>query len=135
MIVLDVLVVIVIAMALSLLLTSGFRWRHPRGGESAGSAILFLFLILAFAMLAAGAWLPPLGPPFWGSSFFTFFLAGLFVVLVILAVAPPPRRRPATRAEAIEEIRESEAAGMVFGVLFWILLLGLITVLVLRWIL
>jgi len=121
----ELLTIVLFAVALASILGWGFGWRHPAGGDGVAASIVFLFVILMMAMWAFGAWLPPWGPVWYGAPWLTFLLIGLFVSLLILAVATPTRR-PRTPTEAAAEAREEAVAATAFGAFFWILLLGLL---------
>ncbi len=120
----DFLFIVIFAFILSSILTWGFGWRHPARRDASGAAVLFAFLVLFLAMWAGGAWLAPVGPVFYGSSWLGFMMIGIFVVLLILAVAAP-ERRPPTSVEAEREAEETAAVAVVFGVFFWILIMAL----------
>lgn len=121
----DFLAVLFLALILSSLLTWGFGWRHPARSEPVGASVVFVFLVLGLGMWAFGAWIPPVGPIWFGTAFVDLLLIGLFISLLILALAGP-RRLPKTREEAVAEVRESETAAVVFGTFFWLFVLGLV---------
>ena len=122
----DLLFIIVFAGILSSILTWGVGWRHPARSDAVVTSVLFLFVLLLFAMWAGGAWLPPRGPVFRGTPWLSLLLIGLFVSLIVLAVATPVRRPPRTPVEAAEEAREEAVTAAAFGIFFWILILGLL---------
>jgi len=129
----DFLVVMIFALILSSLIGWGLGWRHPASSEATGTSVLFLFLILMFAMWAAGAWLPPWGPVVFGASWLTLLVVGLFVGLLLLAAATPARP-PRTSRQATAEASEAAAVGAVFGLFFWLLLIGLLIAIIARYI-
>ena len=119
---LNLLFVFLFALVFSSILGWGLGWRHPARADAAGVSILFLFVILLVVMWAGAAWLPPLGPAFYGTSWLTILIVGLVVSLLVLAVSMPVRRRTIPRETEIKA--EQEAAA--FGVFFWVLILGLL---------
>lgn len=120
------LLVIILAFIFSAILVGIFRWRHPASSSDAvGGAFIFLFMILLFSIWAAGVWLPPWGPVIMGTPWVVPVLIALFFSLFILSLAAPARR-PRTRLEKVEQAREEEAAGTIFGVFFWILIAALL---------
>jgi NADH:ubiquinone oxidoreductase subunit 6 (subunit J) len=125
MIIIDLLMVFLFAIILTSVVTWGFGWRHPAGSETVGASVLFLFVILMLAMWAGGAWLPPWGPVWNGTSWLNLLMIGLLVSLLILAVTAP-KRRPRSPQEAAEQAEESAVVGTVFGIFFWILFMGLL---------
>lgn len=120
---LDFIAVVIIALVLSSILVWGFSWRHPARRDTVGPSLLFLFLILLFAVWAGGAWFPPWGPLFLDTAWMAFLLIGLFVSLIVLAAAAP-MRPPRTPSAARAEAEETAVVGTVFGVFFWVLILG-----------
>jgi hypothetical protein len=127
----EVLFALVIAVLFAAILSCVFGWRHPSRSEP-GSAVLFLFLLLFFSAWAGGVWLAPVGPALWGVYWMPFLLVGLLFALLILA-ASAPGRRPRSAKEAVERAEEAEAAGVVFSIFFWALLLSLIAAIVIRY--
>jgi len=121
---------IVFAVLLSALLVGLFGWRYP-GREEPWPAVLFFFLVLFLATWAAGLWVSPVVVGAGGGYWLTFFVIAVLLALLLAATAPP-RRPPRTAREAAEEAQSAAAAQAVFGVFFWILILGLIAVIVIR---
>lgn len=121
----DLLLVIFIALILSSLLSWGLGWRHPAGDGALGASFLFLFLIILFAMWAGGAWIRPWGPVGYSTTWLGLLLIGAFVALLIAAVAAPTRRPP-TLSEARVQVQEETTMAAVFGLFFWILIVGLV---------
>lgn len=120
---------IVIAAFLSLILIGLFRRRGP--GPCAG--FFFVFSTLFLAVWAGGIWLLPVGPPLWGESWLGFVLVGL-VFALLLAVALPSRKQPATLDLQHPEVKAaSEAAELVFGLFFYLLVIVLIVAIVGRY--
>jgi hypothetical protein len=119
---LDLFILVLFALVLSNLMTWGFRWRHPARSDAVGSSILFLFLVLTFAMWAGMVWLPPseTGRTPWLS----LILIGVVLSLLFLATAVPGRT-PHTAAESLRQERDAAAAGTAFGLFFWLLLVVL----------
>lgn len=118
----DLLFVFLFALIFSSILGLGLGWRHPARADAVGISILFLFIILLVVMWAAAAWLPPLGPALYGTSWLTILIVGLAISLLILAVSMPVSRQPVPEKTATRA--EHEAAA--FGAFFWILILGLL---------
>jgi hypothetical protein len=119
----DLLFVFLFALILSSILIWGFGWRHPAETEAVGASFLFLFLILLVVMWAAGAWLVPWGPVVYDTPWLGLLLIGLFISVLILAVAAPTWK--GKRAEPMAGAEEAVAA-TIFGIFFWILIVGLL---------
>lgn len=130
MLVMDLVFVFLMAVLFSVLLTSGFGWRHP-AREEMWPAGIFLFTILFLVMLGGGLWIEPWGPLVAGVAWVPYLMLGLLVLLLVLAAAAParPSRTP---AEAAQETEEATAIGAVFGVFFWILVVALLVSIVVR---
>jgi len=121
----DLIWVFLFALVLSSILSWGFHWRHPAGGDAVGASFLFLFLILMLAMWAGAGWFRPGPPAEYHTPWLGLLLIGFFISLIILAAAAPVRK-PRTPAEAREAAREEAAAATAFGLFFWILIVGLL---------
>jgi hypothetical protein len=136
---------LIFALVIALLLAVLFiPWTAPeREAErtSAAAVLLFFFLILFLATWAGGVWIRPVGPPLWGASWMSFVLVGFFVAMLLAAATEPSRRRyirsrgklvPVRNPEAEEET--AEAVATAFGLLFWVLILGLIAAIVISYV-
>jgi len=123
----DLLFVLLFALALGSILSWGFGWQRPGRTSGAGASFLFLFLILLFAMWAGAGWLRPWGPTAYGTPWLGLLLVGLFVSLLILAITPPANK-PWTPSEARAEAREEAEMAKAYGTVFWILIVALVIV-------
>lgn len=131
----DVLFALLVAMVLSLLLAPLAAPHRARGGGSATAAFLFFFLILFFATWAGGVWLTPFGPTVWGGYWLPFVLIGLFVALLLAAAAEPTRGDSIRRRTApVQEAEAETVAVTMFGMLFWILMIGLVAAVIARYV-
>ena len=129
----DVLFALLVAVLLSMLfLPLAAPYRERAGGSS--GALLFFFLVLFFATWAGGVWLTPVGPALWGGYWLPFVLIGLFVALLLAAAAEPTRRDYLRRKTApVQEAEAETVAVTFFGVLFWILMIGLAVAVIARY--
>jgi hypothetical protein len=125
----EILFAFVVALVLTMLLIPLTAPRRARNGESVVGTILFFFLILFLASWAGGLWLTPVGPPLWGGFWAPFLLVGIFVTLMLAAAGEPSRhydsRSRVTEPSTAEEATET-AAVVAFGMMFWVLILGLV---------
>lgn len=132
MLMLDLLFAFLVALILSLGFISWIAAERKAAGTSAISAPLFFFLILLFATWAGGVWRKPFGPPSMGVALLPVIFVGLFVALQIAAATDPSRRymgsqrRVPRMGRATTSEETAEFAAVAFGMLFWILLVGLI---------
>ena len=128
----DLMIVFGIAVILSLLLAGPFAWRRPGQGVFWGN-VFFLFLVFFFISWAGGVWLPPFGPVLWGAYWMPFVLTAVIVGLLLLALVPA--RRPRTRREAIiQQAKEETAARTTLDFFLWILVLGLLIAIIVRYV-
>jgi hypothetical protein len=131
----DLLFAFVIALLLSALLVGAAGWRHPRNPDT-GAAALFLFFIFLALIWAGGTWSAPYGPTLWGAYWLPFLMIGLFLGIIILAIGtaamPPDSGRISEGAvpEQTDAEAAAEGAAVVFGVFFWILLLGAVAAII-----
>ncbi|MFW6303564.1 MAG: hypothetical protein ACOC2L_02990 [Candidatus Sumerlaeota bacterium] len=124
----DIIFIFLFAIIFASILGWGFGWRHPRRRDAAGPSVLFLFVILLLAMWAGSTWMTPWGPTVAGSALLTLFLVGLFVSLVVMAVGTPPE--PYEPTEPAAEGEDVVVAGTIFGLFFWILVIGLVVTII-----
>lgn len=122
----DLLFLLFGAMLLSSLLAWGFRWRHPARGSRLGVSLLFLFLVLLFAMWSGGLWLDTVRVPWLDALGVRFLAVGLFVSLILLAAARRPAGRMRSPEKAVEEEEKEAEMQSAFGIFFWILLVAMI---------
>jgi hypothetical protein len=133
MIILEVL----IALTISLLLSSVFALATRRGGRRTG--LFWLFLIIFLATWAGGIWLRPFGPTLWGIHWLAFLLVGLILALIIAVSAPgrPPKGRHET-LDMLERIRKEKEmeklAYITLNTFFWVVVLALFVVIIIRYI-
>lgn len=104
-------------------------------GESGRWGKWPVFLLFFFALLAGGLWLTPAGPPMVGVYWVPFLFVAIFIALLWAQVSPAPRRRRRKAGHASvptmqDDMPESPAG---FEVLFWLLLVGLATIVLLRY--
>jgi hypothetical protein len=124
----DLLLAFIVALLLSLVFIPIVSSR--RGGRQGSliTVVLFFFLILFFATWAGGVWVTPFGPAIWGVNWMPFVAVGLLVAL-LLAAATEPSRRSSLHSPAEPATAEAEAVGATFGLMFWILMIGLLAIL------
>lgn len=133
MIILEVL----IALSVSLLLSSVFALATRRGGRRTG--LFWLFLIIFLATWAGGIWLRPFGPTLWGIHWLAFLSVGLILALILALSAPgkPPKGRHET-LEMLERIRKEKEmekfAYITLNTFFWVVILALFVVIIIRYI-
>ena len=125
-------VALFIAILVSVVFSFALRRRIPRRG------FFWFFLILLLATWAGGMWIGPLGPTFRGIYWLPFVLVAILVGFFLFAVAP--RRAPTSRIETLEMLEEigrerrlEKLTYISFGLFFWIALLTLITVIIVRY--
>jgi hypothetical protein len=128
MIFLDFLFVLIIALLLTGIFAAGFRRNRTL------PALFTFFIVLFLSTWAAGAWIEPVGPVIWGIAWVPFFAIGLifaFLLAALLPPAPPPR----TVIEREEQVEEAGAAGffIALNIFFWILIVGLLAALLVRY--
>ena len=104
---------------------SGILAAHSirRGVRQAGGwpVFLFLFLLLLLMTWAGGVWMTSFGPVLWG-SYWLPFLSVAIIVALLLAALLPPAHPPRTAGEALQIAHEREAASLVLGTFFWMVL-------------
>ena len=117
---------LVIACILTIIFAVGFR------RQEWGAGLLLFFLILFLATWAGGLWLTPIGPLWWGVPWLSFLLVGLVIALLLVALIPagrPPRINRDPRRQA----RASAETLMAIDIFFWVLIVGLLVTIVIRY--
>lgn len=121
----DFLFVFVFALIFTGIFVGGFR-RQTEWGDLALFFLLILLLTWAF-----GGWFPAFGPMIWGVVWIPFFITALLVTLLLTAFIEPGR--PKTPMEAVEEEQTARKSLVVVDAFFWILLIGLVGIIVYRY--
>jgi vacuolar-type H+-ATPase subunit I/STV1 len=128
---LDLIAAVSVALVFSLILAGLLGWKRP-GREGFGSALLFLFFLLAVIVWAGGSWAGPAGPVMWGIAWIPFLTVGFFGTLLIAALVPP--RQPRTRREALEQAEAQVGAEATLTAFFWLLVVLLAIAIVVRYV-
>lgn len=126
-----VLVDFFFALGIAALVTALFAAGLGRRGPWASSPLFFVLVFLA--AWAGGVWITPVGPPLWGFYWLPFVIVAVLFAL-LLAAATPPARPPRSRLEAQEQARDMATTALVVETFFWVLLIGLVLVILLRYV-
>ncbi|MEJ2157493.1 MAG: hypothetical protein P8X96_19355 [Desulfobacteraceae bacterium] len=125
-----------ISFVVALTLSSGFVIATRKRGRRRG--FLWLFLLIFFATWAGGVWLQPVGPTIGGVRWIQFLVSGL-IILALIALFTPSRP-PHGRRETLEKLAQlrnikvvEQATYVVLGIMFWVVLSGLIIAIVIRY--
>jgi len=113
------------------LIFSAILMSFNRRGPGPWYGFLFFFVLMFLIMWAFGPWIRPAGPLFLGISWLPLFVFGLIIALLSGAMVPPAPKTPRHRTEnelSTEEANES--VKLALGVVFWILIIGLIIVII-----
>jgi hypothetical protein len=130
----DFLAAFAVAFISTVLFALATRKRGLRKG------LLLVFLMLLLSTWAGGVWMQPFGPVLWGIHWLTFLLIGAIVALIIAAAQsksePHGRQETIAMLERMEQEREAEkAVWATLTVFFWVLVLTLLSVIVIRYVL
>ena len=123
---LDLLFVLVITLIFTGIFAAGFR------RQRAWNDFLWFFVILFFMTWAFGGWLTPFWPTFFGVFWGPFFITALLIALLLTSFTEPRPPRNA-RERAIQE-EEAKNTRFVLDAFFWVLIIGLIVVIIIRYI-
>jgi hypothetical protein len=107
-----------VAFMLALLISLGFSRSYR--GESSGMPVIFMFVLLVLAGLAAQYWVTPFGPVVWGISWMPLVAAVLIFTMLLITPSPYQGRRPRDKKEIIQN--EVKAAATI-SIFMWLLLL------------
>jgi hypothetical protein len=123
----DLLFVLLITLVLTAVFVVGFRKQRT------GHIIAMFFIILFLATWAVGLWIVPVGPKVLGVPWVSYLIAGLLLALLLTALVPLAKS-PKARDESSKEAEEKTVAIAVFDLFFWILVIGLIAAIILRYV-
>lgn len=118
---------LVIACILTVIFAIGFR------RQGWGIGLMLFFLILFLATWAGGLWLTPIGPLWWGVPWLSFLLVGIMMALLLVALIPNGRR-PRAAGDPKQKARASADTLVAIDVFFWVLIVGLLVTIVIRYI-
>lgn len=86
-----------------------------------------LFLVLFLSLWAAGLFIHPMGPVYWGVAWVPLIFIGLLLAILLMAVTPGGRRRRLKDSKIVEvknpEETDAALAGITLGLFFWLLIL------------
>jgi hypothetical protein len=119
----DLLVVLVIALVLTAIFAVGIRKRK------AWSVIISFFAVLLLSTWAVGAWINP--APLRGAPWLSFLLVGILFALLLTVLIPLAKY---AKGGATEEAEEKEIAIVTFDLFFWVLVVGLIAAIIVRYV-
>lgn len=119
-----------IALAIAGLVSAAFTLLFGRRGPWASLPIFFLLIFLA--AWAGGVWITPIGPSVVGVYWLPFLVVAVLFAFLLAAVTPP-ERPPQSRLEAWEQARDMAATALAVETFFWLLLISLVIVILLRY--
>jgi hypothetical protein len=106
-----------VAFILALLISLGFSRSYR--GESSGMPVIFMFILLVLAGLAAQYWVMPFGPIVWGIAWMP--LVATVLIFTVLLIMPSPYQGRKAR-EKKEVIQNEVKAAATISVFMWLLL-------------
>jgi hypothetical protein len=118
----DLLTALLISMVLTAVFVVGIRKYR------AAPVILSFFIILFLCTWAVSAWITP--GPLWGMPRLSYVLVGILFALLLTVLIPLSRYAGRDRKEK----EEKELAILTFDLFFWILVIGLIIAIILRYV-
>lgn len=115
---------------LTLILTTMFAVGIRR--RTTWNILLPFFLILFLATWATGIWIRPIGPVIGGIFWLPFLVIGLLYAFLLTAFIPSSQPPRTSREKVRQKVREQEVLS-VLNVFFWLLIIGLIVVIIARY--
>jgi hypothetical protein len=99
--------------------------------------MLVFFLIIFLFTWALGSWMVPVEPLYSGVSWIGYLLVAVLIMLLLGVMVPPrePRNRIFKRSDIEENVQKEQVAtaiGVTFGFFFWIMLIALVVLAVVR---
>jgi hypothetical protein len=118
------------ALAIACLFTLVFAIGFRRQGWGIG--LMLFFLILFLATWSGGLWLTPIGPLWRGIHWLSFLLVGIITALMLVALTPDGRSTR-TAADPKRETAAEAQPLLAIDVFFWILIVGLLVTIIIRY--
>ncbi|MFP4069762.1 MAG: hypothetical protein ACLFVC_06230 [Opitutales bacterium] len=88
-----------------------------------GMTMFFFFFLIFPLLLASNYWITPYGPTFMDVSWVPIIVTGILLALLIAAISPR-RPRPGVREITAPEEAAGAGAAALFGLMFFLLLIG-----------
>ncbi|MCH7228254.1 hypothetical protein [Haloferula sp. A504] len=123
--------------ALALIASAVFIGMGRRGPGIAAGLVFFFTIFLLFGW-AATLWIEPVGPPFLGIYWTAPFTATILLALILLSIIPPRQPRGLIEEELRQqsetpgETRTRHAVEIGVGAFFWLAVIGLVAVILMR---
>jgi len=129
MLITDLLFALFFALLFTAVFSGLFQVRGP------WASIPLFFIIVFLSTWAIGAYISPFGPGLWGGFWLPFFLSGLVVSLLLAAavVSVPKRETTVELIDLKARAKDQKRALTTLGVFFWILVVALIIMIVMRY--
>lgn len=131
----DLIIAVLIAFVFSIFLIAVIRWRRP-GTSGIWPTLSFLLIFLFLVIWAGGIWLIPFGPKFLSINWLPFIVSAITISLILVTLIPPQTGRKTTvKLVRTEEKNKQETNDreLITGIFFWVLILALIAVIVIKY--
>jgi hypothetical protein len=117
----ELLILGLIAVAITLVFSFGFKNRGPWGN------IWVFFALIFLGIWAASRWIEPFGPVYMGVAWIPILLFGFLIALLLSAAVPIKSYRQKQReADAPAEPPSEDSTRLqAFGIFFWLLVITL----------
>ena len=119
----DLMVVLVVTLVLTAIFAVGIR------KQKAGPVLFSFFVILFLTTWAVGAWINP--APLRGLPWLSYLLVGILFALLLTVIIPLAKY---AKGGGAKEAEEKEIAIVAFDLFFWVLVVGLIAAIVVRYV-
>jgi hypothetical protein len=115
----DLIAALVVGIVIVFLISMAFGTKGPWG------SLLWFFMVVALFAWVGGVWFRPYGPVWYGVGWLPIIFVGFLVAMLLTAASPRnPRKRLATKEEAIREEERSTAVDAFFWILIVLLVLA-----------
>ncbi len=121
----DMLLALVFAWLLTRRLSERYGWTIPIKGDARGDR-LFLFIVLFFGVWGIALTLERIGLALFGFPLVEFLIAGAILFLVLKRFPKVSAAHPRAEASHPEDLPPSAAASVLFGLVFWVMLMVLL---------
>lgn len=128
---------LIISFLLAALFSSLLVYGFGRRSSGPFNGMLVMFLIIFLFTWALGSWMVPVEPLYSGVSWIGYLFVAILIMLLLGVLIPPrePRTRIFRRADVEENARKEQVAtaiGVTFGFFFWIMLIALVVLAIVR---